>query len=155
VKRAPEQLLVVRYEDLVDDVESTMGKLATFLGLDWHEALLKPTYLGGPWYPNTSFVDLQGQSGLITSATHHWAQRLLQKERLWLEWRLRRSMSEVGYADALEPEQPEPLASLLFLEYRMRRFIRSVPRARRAVARLRRYVGRAASALGSLSDGMV
>jgi len=44
---------VVRYEDLVTNTEPTMEHLARFLGIDFRENLLEPSYLGEPWAGNS------------------------------------------------------------------------------------------------------
>lgn len=45
----PEQVMRVRYEDLVSCPREVMQKVAGFLGVDWHEILLTPSFLGNPW----------------------------------------------------------------------------------------------------------
>ena len=48
-KSYPGQVMRVRYEDLVSLPRETMHSVAEFLGLNWHEILITPTFLGNPW----------------------------------------------------------------------------------------------------------
>ena len=73
---APEgQFLVVRYEDLCGRRAETMAGVARFLGLEWDAGLMRPTIMGHPAEPNSSF--------------HQAPRRAFEpaglRERLWLE----------------------------------------------------------------------
>jgi protein-tyrosine sulfotransferase len=45
---------IIRYEDLIQEPEAIMRKLAKELSLDWNEILLKPTSLGKAWRGNST-----------------------------------------------------------------------------------------------------
>lgn len=47
--------LVVRYEDLVSDPETTMRQIAQFADLPFSDQLLQPTSLGQPWAGNSVY----------------------------------------------------------------------------------------------------
>ena len=49
-------VVVVRFEDLVENPEAAMRELARQLGTEWHPTLLVPTQLGRPGGANTSFT---------------------------------------------------------------------------------------------------
>ena len=49
------RLIVLRFRDLLQQGEATMGALAAKLGIDWNPLLLRPTFNGAPWYQNSSF----------------------------------------------------------------------------------------------------
>lgn len=49
------RLIVLRFRDLLQDGEATMGRLAEALDIDWNPMLLRPTFNGAPWYQNSSF----------------------------------------------------------------------------------------------------
>ncbi len=51
----PDRFLVVHYEDLVANRGREMERIASFLGIDWDECLLRQTILGLPAEPNSSF----------------------------------------------------------------------------------------------------
>lgn len=46
--------LVVRYEDILQRPKETTGKIANFIGIDYVDALVKPTSLGMEWADNSS-----------------------------------------------------------------------------------------------------
>lgn len=45
---------VLRFEDLVEDAEPVMRTLASFLGVEFDDVLLRPTQLGRPWGGNST-----------------------------------------------------------------------------------------------------
>jgi len=45
-KRHPDRFLLLRFEDLVDDPQKTMGELVSKLGLSWSDTLLYPSWNG-------------------------------------------------------------------------------------------------------------
>ena len=49
-----EQILLVRFEDLLSNTELVMQKVSNFLNISWHDNLLNPTFLGMPWKGNSS-----------------------------------------------------------------------------------------------------
>jgi hypothetical protein len=49
------RLIVLRFSDLVQQSEATMGALAAKLAIDWNPLLRRPTFNGAPWYQNSSF----------------------------------------------------------------------------------------------------
>jgi hypothetical protein len=93
---APEgQFLVVRYEDLCIRRAEAMAVVARFLGLEWHAGLMRPTIMGHPAEPNSSF--------------HQAPRRAFEpaglRERLWLELARacrRKSLAKAGAEPAAE-----------------------------------------------------
>lgn len=53
------EFILLRYEDLVVDVKSSMEKISNFLKIDFHESLLVPTRNGSDWSGNSMFGDNQ------------------------------------------------------------------------------------------------
>lgn len=54
-------VLVLIFEDVLREPESSMRRVADFIGIDFDPILLKPTFLGQPIRPNSSFnVDTYG-----------------------------------------------------------------------------------------------
>ena len=49
----PENVILVRYEDLISSPRDVMGKVAEFLGVSWQESLVTPSFLGVPWKGNS------------------------------------------------------------------------------------------------------
>lgn len=73
-RRAPAgQMLLVCYEALAADRAGAMARVAGFLGIEWHDALLRQSILGQEAEPNTSFYGIARTS---FAPTPH--------ERLWL-----------------------------------------------------------------------
>lgn len=52
----PDHVVVLTYEALTGETETTMRRLAGVLGVDFDPVLLMPTYLGRPKLPNSSFA---------------------------------------------------------------------------------------------------
>ena len=48
---------ILRFEDLLLNPEKETRRLAAFLGLEWHEALLQPTRVGSEWGGNSMFAE--------------------------------------------------------------------------------------------------
>lgn len=60
---------VLRYEDLVQDVEGSMRAIAAFLELSWSEQLLNPTLMGKSWGGNSmKGTQFKGVSAQKTAA---------------------------------------------------------------------------------------
>lgn len=57
----PGQIRLVSYEQILTNPQQTLRGLAEFAGIEFHESLLTPTFLGKPVRPNSSFqVDSTG-----------------------------------------------------------------------------------------------
>jgi hypothetical protein len=50
-----ENVLVVIYEDILREPETSMRRIADFIGITYDSILLTPTFLGQPMLPNSSF----------------------------------------------------------------------------------------------------
>lgn len=60
-KQFPHQVCIVQFSDLTNDSENVMRKVARFIGIDYDEILVSPTYLRHPVRPNSSYnVDSYG-----------------------------------------------------------------------------------------------
>ena len=63
--------LVVRYEDLVSDGETTMRQVASHLGVEFDPIMLQPTVAGNPWAGNsTSDLRFAGVSAAPLASWH-------------------------------------------------------------------------------------
>jgi hypothetical protein len=88
--RAPAgQLLPVSYEALVADRAGVMARVAAFLGVDWHDTLLRQSILGRDAEPNTSFYGMARTAFEPASLA----------ERLWLLLARRRHRSLAAVLD--------------------------------------------------------
>lgn len=54
--RYPEQIYVLTYETLVTQTECVMRGISEFIGIDFNETLLEPTYASAPILPNSSYA---------------------------------------------------------------------------------------------------
>ncbi len=54
-RRYGSRVCILKFEDLINDTESVMRHLATFLGIDFDDILLTPTFNRSPIKANTSF----------------------------------------------------------------------------------------------------
>ena len=55
-KERPNYIFVSTYDRLVSETEDTMQRIAAFLGIDFDESLLMPTYASKPILPNSSYA---------------------------------------------------------------------------------------------------
>ena len=55
-KERPKYIFVSTYERLVNETEDTMQRVSAFLGIDFDESLLMPTYASKPILPNSSYA---------------------------------------------------------------------------------------------------
>lgn len=56
----PGRYILIKYEELTSNPESTMKKLADFIGIDFDGNLLIPTFNGNPWKGNSTFEKKDG-----------------------------------------------------------------------------------------------
>jgi hypothetical protein len=88
---------VLRYEDLVADVEGTTDRLAAFLGIAPLPELRRPTVAGQPAFSNSSFASA-GEAGLVRPAAADFhAEALTAAERRRLAARVGASAAGLGY----------------------------------------------------------
>jgi hypothetical protein len=85
----------VRFEDLVTDPESTMQRLAARLAIRWEPGLLTPSQFGVPHAANSSF----GRHGTTVhqQAASDWVNRIEPGTREYIERELVEEMAALGY----------------------------------------------------------
>ena len=93
--------LFVRYEDLVNNSRSVMKDVASFIGINFDEILLKPTTAGNPWYGNAS--NRKKFDSINNSRTSKWRKELGKSEILLIEYFLANYMKQWKY-DVIFPE---------------------------------------------------
>jgi len=98
--------LFVRYEDLVNNSRSVMKDVASFIGINFDEILLKPTTAGNPWYGNAS--NKNKFDSINNSRTIKWRKELKKSEILLIEYFLINYMKQWNY-DVIFPEVTLPL----------------------------------------------
>lgn len=67
-----ERFLVVHYENLVADRKNELRRIASFLGIDWDECLVRQTIMGLPAEPNSSFQRCARNGFEPASASEHF-----------------------------------------------------------------------------------
>lgn len=92
---APEQIIRVRYEDLVLQPAETLQTLCQFLGIDYLPAMLDATGFRPPRYTNQQHA-LIGRSA-SSSAINRWQQRLSPREIEIFENLTRDFLNNLGY----------------------------------------------------------
>jgi len=90
-----ENVLVVRFEDLLKDPESEMRKVAEFLEIPFHESLLSPTKAGELWGGNSS--SLHSFREIDSRPAEKWKSVLGPREIAWVELHYKRDMERWGY----------------------------------------------------------
>ena len=94
----PQRYRVVRYEDLTTRPEPIMHELSAFLGIDYDDILLKPTYYGLPWKGN-NFDGLKFDKASNVNVGR-WRDRITEHEAKVIEFHFSESMAEWGYEPA-------------------------------------------------------
>ena len=89
-----DEVVWLRFEDLVTEPEPAMQKVADRLGLEWSACLVEPTQCRSAKVANTSFARNAGVDG---SAAGDWTGRMLPEDRTALEGTLGREMRMLGY----------------------------------------------------------
>lgn len=81
-RQVDDDVLVVRYEDLVTTPEKTAARMCEFLDLDLDERILNPGEFtdgrGEPWIQNTSYED--EEPSFNTDSVRKWNQQLNERE---------------------------------------------------------------------------
>jgi hypothetical protein len=98
--RAP-QMLVVRYEDLVGLPGETLQTMCSFIGVDFHEALTRPTVYGNPWQGNAYGEGAASTYEIESSKAQSWRAEITAAENGAILAEARFEMSLLGYP--LEP----------------------------------------------------
>lgn len=75
----PDDIRVVRYEDLVESTESVMKEVAEFIGVEFNSSMLAPTILGEPWGGNSSAKG-EVYNGVDSKPLHRWRSVLSAQE---------------------------------------------------------------------------
>ncbi|PTR01230.1 sulfotransferase family protein [Mucilaginibacter yixingensis] len=107
-RKEPGSYLVIRYENICEDVESITGQIARFLNINFSPILLIPTVAGKPARANSSFNSELPAGAIITKPRH--LQHLDAVDEQRLSAYLYRPALNIGY-----PLKPMPLwQSILF-----------------------------------------
>jgi hypothetical protein len=72
---------VLNYEALTEDPGARMAEVASFLGIQWNECLLKPTVNGMPAHANSMYKDRQGTGMIRKSTKDKWRTVLTGSEQ--------------------------------------------------------------------------
>lgn len=100
-----ESVLLLRYEDLVDDAEKHIRRLCEHVGVEFDPAMVAVTT------SNTSFGTTQA-SGIVTTSRDRWRTELTPTE-IWLGERVFGGvMRELGYEPVGSEVRPSPLGLL-------------------------------------------
>ncbi|MBN2406724.1 MAG: sulfotransferase [Elusimicrobia bacterium] len=100
-KRHTEDIVTVRYEDLVADTGAVMKRICGFLGIDYSDSMKKPTVMGREFGSNSSHFD--GVRGISNRSVGIYKSALPGSLAETVEKLTRRFMDNEGYSD---PERP-------------------------------------------------
>lgn len=113
-----EDVLLLRYEDIVSDPETIIPKICSFLGVDYTDTLLDQSqYLDGrnrPWRQNTSYNDIN-TNHINSKSVERWRKELTKEEIFSIEIFTHDWMKRFGY----EPSNSqEAIESVTVEQYR-------------------------------------
>jgi hypothetical protein len=78
-RRLGDRFRAVRFEELVLDTSGVMRRLADWLGIDFDERLLTPTFNGYPVGPNSSFQT--SQTGVVSEPVERYRELLTDEQQ--------------------------------------------------------------------------
>lgn len=92
--------LIIRYEDLVSDVEKTMKDISRFCDISFSEELLTPTIMGRPWKGNST----TGKSfrGVSDENLGKWKNKILPMEVYYINKLFPFLLDDFGYEPVRE-----------------------------------------------------
>jgi hypothetical protein len=93
---ADERYLVVRYEDMVGDLERTLAKVSGFLEIEFRDLLLRPTVAGMPQLPNSAWAERR-ERGVVHSRSLKPAEDLEAGDLRTLRRHASRAAQALGY----------------------------------------------------------
>lgn len=96
-KLREDQYIIVRYEDVITDHETIMHRLAEWLTIDYHPALLKPTINGRASTSNTAYKENRRQGTIQTNSLDRWRERLSPGDINWIVSSLYKEAAYYGY----------------------------------------------------------
>jgi len=95
-KKVCERFYLLRYEDLVENPETTLEKLADFLKIEFCSEMKVPTMNGIPWTGNSKFFTKF--DGVDSRSTSKYLERLKSSEIAEIEGQLKRQMKQYRYS---------------------------------------------------------
>jgi hypothetical protein len=97
--------LLLRYEDLVSDPQSTLMRLCDFLEVPFQEAMLQPTFGGAEFAGFSSYTMRDTRFTTIDpSSLDRWRSKIDQPHIMQIDYLLSQPMAAQGYAcDARQP----------------------------------------------------
>ena len=78
-RRFREQVRVIRFDELVLDTAGTMLRLADWLGIDFDDRLVTPTFNGYPVGPNSSYE--HRETGVVTEPVERYKELLTDEQQ--------------------------------------------------------------------------
>jgi hypothetical protein len=96
-RRPPERFLLIRYEDLIENPDDTVSRVARFLDIDPLPVLMQPTVAGLPAASNSSFALEAVPEGIRTDIDRERAGDLPRSERDRLAAVVGAAAASVGY----------------------------------------------------------
>ena len=113
-----DRYMVIRFEDLVSNPESSMRKVSSFIGIDFNKSMLQPTVCGFPT-PGNNF-DKINMFSVTNKNVSRWSNRITKKEAKIIEFYFKGVMEQFGYnAKFSDKQQSEAVGEYYkWLNYR-------------------------------------
>ena len=104
-----ERYSVIRYEDITQNPEKEMRKLANFIGISFSEKLMSPTIVGLPWKGN----NFSGKNFYKPSHENvgRWQERIDQEEAKLMEYHFKGLMENFGYVPEFTLKEQQKAAA--------------------------------------------
>lgn len=103
----PERYLEARYEDLVDDPEATVRRVCDFLGLDFHDSMLRFHESGAEFIASSNTPDaFGGLAKPITKGMRDWRTQMLPQDIALFEAVAGELLGSLGYQRTTDAPAP-------------------------------------------------
>lgn len=81
----PGHVLLLHFDDIIQNTEVTMRKVCAAAGLTYEPSLVSPSFNGLPLRPNTSFPGQEAKAGTIIKDTVHRSSDLTEEESAYID----------------------------------------------------------------------
>ena len=100
-KYGSKSVLLIRYEDLVNEPSKRIQEIMAFLGIDWDPSLITPTRAGTQWQGNSMFADQF--NGISTAPIGRWKDKLTPVNALVIHY-MAQPINEIFQYQPISPK---------------------------------------------------
>jgi hypothetical protein len=99
LKFGKDHYLILRYEDLVDDLDAVLTNVCAFLSIEFVESLRNPSHMGAAWRGNSMFGTVFDT--VSPAPVGRWKTELTQSDTAQMEWIGRKYIRRLRYTQGV------------------------------------------------------